>query len=176
MGSLMKTKLVLGSAGHQHPDAVTVDIDPSHRPDVVHDLNRVPYPFTDNQFTEIVCHHVVEHLDNLAPAMAELHRICAPTGTIYIEVPHYASWAANAPEHKLRFGYFGFDSHVQGGEVEWSTGPKFRLLNRELTFHRAHRQFFLHRLFNRFPRAYERFWAYLAPAEHVKVRLQPIKP
>ena len=33
-----KGKLVLGAAGKKEPDAVTLDIDPRHAPDVVHDL------------------------------------------------------------------------------------------------------------------------------------------
>ena len=170
-----KRTLILGSAGHQAPEAVTLDIDPAHHPDVVHDLNVFPYPFQDNQFAEIVCHHVLEHLNDLPPAMRELHRICAPDGVIRIEVPHYSSWLANSPEHKLRFGYFAFDGYVADGIVTWITGHKFRLLKRELTFHRRFRAFQLHRWFNRSPLSYERFWTYRFPAEHVKVWLQPIK-
>ncbi len=169
-----KSKLVLGHAGKQDDDAVTLDIDPEHNPDVIHDLNQCPYPFKDNQFQEIICHHVLEHLENLPPVMSELHRICRKDGTIYIEVPHHSSWCANTPHHKLRFNFFGFDDYIED-EYTWLKGKKFRLLKKEITFHRAHRRFFLHKIFNKYPMAYERFWTYMFPAEHFKIWLSPMK-
>ncbi len=175
MVNITKTKLVLGHAGKSHTDAITVDIDPEHHPDVVHNLNETPWPFKTNQFREIIAHHVLEHLNDLMPVMDELYRICHPDGTIYVEVPHHSSWCAHSPEHKLYFNYFAFDGYIQGGSTQWLNKKKFKLLNREITFHRFFRQFFLHKLFNRFPMNYERFQTYKFPAEHLKVTLQPIK-
>ena len=169
-------KLVLGSAGQKHPDALTLDVDPAHQPDFLHDLNKVPWPFADNQFHEIICHHVLEHLNDLPPAMDELHRICDSSGSIYIEIPHHSSWMAHTPEHKLCFNFFSFDGYLENGVTEWmTTRKKFRALQKEITFHKSFRKYFLHRWFNRFPLAYERFWTYLVPAEHLKLVLKPIK-
>ena len=170
-----KERLILGSAGKSFDDAVTLDIDPVHKPDVVHDLNIVPLPFNDNSFKKIVCHHVVEHLEGLSKLMAELHRICRPEGIIYIEVPHHSSWCANVPEHRLRFNYFAFDGYIEGGKTKWITSTKFRLVKIQITFHKSFRRFFLHKLFNKFAFSYERFWTYMFPAEHFKIWLQPIK-
>jgi len=172
---MIKSILVLGSAGGNHPDAVTVDIDPIHAPDVVHDLNLIPWPFQTNQFKEIICHHVLEHLNDVGPAMRELHRVCALEGTVYIEVPHHSSWMANTPEHKLRFNSFAFDGYIANGLTKWITGEKFQLLKREITFHRRFRRFLLHKCFNRNLMSYERFWTYLFPAEHIKIWLKPLK-
>lgn len=171
---MIKEKLVLGAAGKKDPHAITLDIDPEHHPDIVHDLHVVPLPFSDNQFKEIVCHHVLEHLNDLSDLMKELHRICKPDGVIYIEVPHHSSWCANTPDHKLHFNYFGFDGYL-ASEKTWRTGRKFRLVKREITFHRNFRSIQLHRIFNRWPVAYERFWTYMFPAEHFKIWLQPAK-
>ena len=168
-------KLVLGHAGKKTTDAITVDIEPLHHPDIVHDLNVVPYPFADNQFQEIVCHHVLEHLNDLFPVMKELHRICAPSGMIYIEVPHHSSWFAKTPEHKLLFNYFSFDGFLLNGVTTWMKVSKFKLVKREITFHKAFRQFLLHKIFNKYPLTYERFWTHLAPAEHLKFWFEPIK-
>lgn len=174
VGKMKKQKLVLGNAGKEDKTAITLDIDPEHNPDVIHDLNVLPYPFKDNQFLEIICHHVLEHLNDLPPVMAELHRICQAQGTIYIEVPHHSSWCANTPHHKLRFNYFGFDDYLQD-EYTWLKGKKFQLIKKELTFHRSHRRFFLNTIFNAWPMAYERFWTYIFPAEHFKIWIRPIK-
>ena len=170
----MKTKLILGSADKKSNDAITLDINPLHKPDVVHDLNNIPLPFQNKQFKEIICHHILEHLLNINPIMNELHRICDPSGHIYIEVPHHSSWCANTPEHKLRFNYFAFDGYIENGLTKWITGKKYKMLKREITFHRSFRRVWLHKLFNAFPMTYERFWTYLFPAEHLKIWLQPI--
>ncbi len=172
---MKKEKLILGSAGKNHPDAVTVDIDPAHEPDIIHDLNTASLPFDDNSFNEIICHHVLEHLQDLSSLMGELHRVCSPGGVVYIEVPHHTSWCANVPEHKLRFNYFAFDGYIEGGKTKWITAKKFKLLKREITFHKSFRRLFLHKLFNSFAFSYERFWTYIFPAEHLKVWLEPIK-
>jgi SAM-dependent methyltransferase len=169
-----KTILIIGHAGKPHPGAVTLDIDPQHHPDVVHDLNVVPLPFKDNEFQKIIAHHVLEHLGDLGPVMGELHRVCRADGEIDIEVPHHSSWCANTPWHKLRFNSFAFDSFV-AGVYTWNTGRKFKLIKKEVTFHRAFRRFFLHKIFNAKPMVYERFWTYIFPAEHLKVTLQPLK-
>ncbi len=171
-----RDRLVLGAAGRSHPDAVTVDIDAGHKPDIVHDLNVFPWPFRDDQFSEIVCHHVLEHLISLPPALRELHRICRSDGRILIEVPHFSSWMANDPEHKMRFSYFSLDAYCRGQQKNWLVVDfGFELLERRLTFHRAYRRYFFHRLWNRCPLAYERFWTYLMPAEHLRFVLKPVK-
>ena len=167
-------KLVLGSAGKKAEGYITVDIDPEHKPDVVHDLRVLPWPFKDNQFKEIIAHHVLEHMEDLMDVMKELHRICHPEGVVYIEVPHHSSWCANTPTHKLRFNAFAFDGWCVGTKT-WKTGKKFIMIKKEITFHRAYRRYFLHKIFNRFPMAYERFWAYIIQAEHLKVWLRPQK-
>ena len=167
-----KEKLVIGSAGKPAIDAITLDIDPEHKPDIVHDVHDCPWPFADNQFKEITCHHVLEHLTDLHAVMGELHRVCKPDGLIHIEVPHHSSWCSNIPEHKLRFNYFAFDGYIEG-ITTWRTGKKFKLIKREITFHRAIRRYGLQKLFNVAPMEYERFWTYILPAEHFKIVLQP---
>jgi len=177
MENLMeKKKLVLGSAGKKEPGAVTLDIDPGHAPDVVHDLNKTPWPFEDDRFESITCHHSLEHLDGIDAPLKEMHRICRKGGEIYIEVPHHTSWCANSPEHKLRFSYFALDGYLESGITKWKTGgKKFTLIKRKITFNRAFRRYFFHTFFNKFPLYYERFWAYIIPAENLVFRLRPVK-
>ncbi len=170
-----KKTLVIGSAGKRNPAVITLDIDPLHQPDVVHDLNIMPYPFEDSQFDSIICHHVLEHLSDIGPVLRELHRICSRTGEVYIEVPHHTSWHANTPHHTLRFNYFSLDPYLDGTRTWVTTEKRFVCREKKLTFHRAYRRYFLHRIFNRTPLAYERFWAYIFPAENLILRLQPKK-
>lgn len=168
-----KDILVIGHAGKPAPEALTVDIDPELHPDVIHDLNIVPWPFGDGSFREIVAHHVLEHLNDFVATMREFHRVCKADGQVYIEVPHHTAWFAKDPAHKMSFGYFSFDGFI-AGNATWVTGKKFRCIRREVTFHRLYRTLFLHKMFNKFPLMYERFFCYLFPAEHVKIWLVPV--
>ena len=172
-----KKILALGATGKDDPNVLTVDSNAKLSPDVVHDLNQVPWPFKDNQFDSIICHHVLEHLNNFSAAMRELYRICGKAGEIYIELPHHSSYHASSPDHKMRFHYFSFDRYLDTGKKNpWITAEeRFKLVERKITFHKSFRRIFLHKLFNRCPLSYERFWAYIFPAEHLVLRLQPIK-
>ena len=172
--NMKQERLIIGNAGKRADDAVTLDIDPALKPDVIHDLNITPLPFKDNQFKEITCHHVLEHLNDISPVLDELHRICRPNGMICIEVPHHSSWYSNTPVHKLRFNYFAMDGYIKGQET-WLTGKKFKLLKKEITFHRAFRRLLLSKIFNACPMAYERFWTYIFPAENLVIWLRPSK-
>jgi SAM-dependent methyltransferase len=171
---MRKDVLILGHAGRAAPEAVTIDIDPEHHPDVLHDLNVTPWPFADDSFKEVIAHHVLEHLSDFPAVMRELHRVCRKDGQVYIEVPHHTAWFAKGPEHKVYFGYFSFDGYISGHST-WISGRKFECLKRELTFHKLYRAFFLHKLFQRIPLVYERSFCHLFPAEHIKVWLRPIK-
>ena len=166
--------LVVGEGSGTRPDAVTVDKNPGLQPNVIHDLNELPWPFEDDQFKNIVCQHVLEHLQNFDGVMSELNRICRPDGVIWIQVPHFSSRLAHSPGHFFSFNISSFDAYL-GGPHWVGTAKRFKLLKRKITFHKAFRRYQLHRLFNRFPIAYERFWTYLFPAEHLEFELQPIK-
>lgn len=84
----------------------TLDIDPGVNPDVVHDLNDLPYPFADNQFDEIHCYEVLEHCGRQGDwrfffaQFGELWRILKPDGLLVATVPMCTSpWAWGDPGH-----------------------------------------------------------------------------
>ncbi len=57
-------KLNLGCGLNHREGYVNLDAVKLPGVDVVHDLNKMPYPFKTNQFDEIICQHLLEHLDN----------------------------------------------------------------------------------------------------------------
>ena len=72
--------------------------------DVIHDLDKYPYPFKDDYFDYVLCDNVLEHLDNLIKTMEELHRITKKNGTIEIIVPYFSSIGAfQDPTHRHFF-------------------------------------------------------------------------
>ena len=88
-------------------DLTTLDVDPDCKPDVVHDLNVLPYPFPDNSFDEVHAYQVMEHLGSQGDVkfffdqFNELYRILKPGGLFVASVPMWDSpWAWSDPGHR----------------------------------------------------------------------------
>ena len=88
----------------------TLDINPDHNPDVLHDLCKLPYPFADNTFDEIHAYEVLEHTGQQGDyrfffaQFNEFHRILAPDGILFATVPDPRSpWAWGDPSHTRVF-------------------------------------------------------------------------
>jgi SAM-dependent methyltransferase len=87
-------------------ELTTLDIDAGVNPDVVHDLNQLPYPFEDNQFDEIHAYEVLEHCGQQGDwrfffaQFSEFWRILKPDGLFVATVPMWDSpWAWGDPGH-----------------------------------------------------------------------------
>jgi len=87
-------------------DLVTLDIEPAHNPDVVHDLNVLPYPFKDEEFDEIHAYEVLEHCGRQGDykfffaQFEEFWRITKPGGYFCGSVPMWdGEWAWADPGH-----------------------------------------------------------------------------
>lgn len=107
--------LDLGCGLRKRSGAIGIDVNPRSHADVIHDLNRFPYPFSDNYFDEIICDNVIEHLDNVLKVMEELHRIAKPSAVVTVIVPFFPHRQANTdPTHKHFFGVHSFDYFIDG--------------------------------------------------------------
>ena len=84
-----KKALHIGSGKTRLPGSTTIDILNLPGVDVVHDLDIMPWPFTDNEFDLIFAHSVFEHLEDQIAIMEEMWRILKPHGRIIITVPHF---------------------------------------------------------------------------------------
>lgn len=105
-GNCRKKKIKHADITREWEDLVTLDIDPSTNPDVVHDLNVLPIPFADNEFDEVHAYEVLEHVGRQGDYKAyfalfsELWRILKPDGLLIGSVPAHASpWAWGDPGH-----------------------------------------------------------------------------
>ncbi len=99
-------RLNLGCGSRKLEGFVNVDKYPGCAPDLVHDLEQLPWPFPDDSAEEVVLRHVLEHLGRETSVylglMGELWRVCAPGATLRITVPH--------PRHD---DYLGDPTHVR---------------------------------------------------------------
>jgi Uncharacterized protein conserved in bacteria len=107
--------LDLGCGLRKHPGAIGIDANPRSHADIIHDLNRFPYPFPDNHFDEIISDNTLEHLEDVLKVMEELHRIAKPSALVTLIVPFFSHQQANTdPTHKHFFGVHSFDYFIDG--------------------------------------------------------------
>lgn len=88
-------------------ELVTLDIDPDLSPSVVHDLDKLPYPFADDEFDEIHAYEVLEHCGRQGDGefffaqFREFYRILKHDGYLMISVPMWDNEIAwGVPDHK----------------------------------------------------------------------------
>lgn len=87
-------------------DLTTLDYNDDHKPDVVHDLLQLPYPFGNDTFDEIHAYEVLEHTGAQGDwkwffaQFSELWRILKPGGHLAATCPSFRSmWAWGDPSH-----------------------------------------------------------------------------
>lgn len=146
--------------------------------DVIHDLEKTPLPFPDNYFDEIICNHVLEHINNLFNLMEEFYRIIKPNGLLKIRVPYFASPSAFMhPDHKRFFTYKTFDYWLPNEKqrYEVSRNASFIYKERKLIFDKKFRVFGLEMIANSFPNFYEVILSRIFPAGEIYIELIPLK-
>ncbi|MBV9852562.1 MAG: class I SAM-dependent methyltransferase [Armatimonadetes bacterium] len=100
------------------PQSTTIDISPTGQPDILHDLNDIPYPLPEGRFDLVVCLHVLEHVQDLVGTTTELHRVLKPGGLLFVEVPYFSSvHFYTDPTHVHAFSTRSFDYYVEGTPV-----------------------------------------------------------
>jgi SAM-dependent methyltransferase len=138
-------------------ELVTLDINPAHKPDVIHDLHDVPLPFPDERFDEIHAYEVLEHVGGQGDyrfffaQFADLWRILRPNGHLCGSVPPATSpWVWGDPSHTRvisRESFTFLDQSEYSKQVGRTPLSDFRYLYKAdfaLVFERVteHRYFF----------------------------------
>lgn len=106
-------KLDLGCGGNKNPGFVGMDYRKMDGVDIVHDLEKFPYPLPNESVSMVVSSHVLEHINphgyTFVKLMNEVWRIMKPGGEFIIAVPY-----AGSP------GFWQDPSHCNGiSEVTW---------------------------------------------------------
>lgn len=102
---------------------------------IVHNLNTYPYPIQDDEYDEIICHHVLEHLNDIVSPLEELWRISKHGARIIIDVPSFPGIGAIVdPTHKSYYTFGTFDYFTENHLFSYYSKAKFRIVKRTISF------------------------------------------
>lgn len=85
---LENKKILDVGSGRNKIGSVSIDIDKSHKPDFVVDVQKDKLPFKENEFDVIILSDVLEHLDYPEKALNECKRILKKNGKMIITIPN----------------------------------------------------------------------------------------
>ncbi|MFH1593009.1 MAG: methyltransferase domain-containing protein [Candidatus Woesearchaeota archaeon] len=163
-------KLNLGCGKDYRNGWTNVDIDKSKKTDVLWDLNKIPYPFKENDFDFVLCNHTLEHLEKPISVMKEIWRVSKDKAIVEIYGPHFSSFTTYADlTHKRGLSYFIFGSH-------WNRDLDnlFKVKEKKLNFTRINFKklnLFFNPIINLSPLLYERFFCWILPCSEIKIVL-----
>ncbi len=150
--------------------------------DVVHDIEKFPWPFKDNTFDVVYTSHVLEHVSDLNKTLKEIHRISKNNAEFIIRVPHFSSGVTyRDPTHKRVFSYFTMEYFATNSKEFYERPDEFKLFRieeRKLNYTRLAFTF-LNPIFNPIlninPAIYERFFCWIFPCSEILLKLKVIK-
>lgn len=154
--------------------------------DIVHDIQKLPLPFKDEEFDEILCQDVLEHIEYI-PVLKDIHRILKQTGKLTIRVPHFTSKNNYIdPTHTKRFSIYTFEMFCENSplskpkERDYYFDFKFnKILSSKIRFDKSSRWLIYNRLiepiinFNKTTKfLFESTgWCYSFPAQNIEIIL-----
>lgn len=151
--------LDVGCGINKFPGAVGLDRNPASRPDVLADLDSIPYPFRGDSFDEVRAVHVIEHVADVIRMIEEMHRLTRPGGRLHIVTPHYTDFSSFCdPTHRWHLNsyslrYFGQDNAGYG----YYSPVRLREISVRLKLLSLWRYLGFEWLVNHWPR-FRRFW------------------
>lgn len=101
---MKKERLNLGCGLDYRKGWLNVDSRADIKVDLKYNLNKLPYPFKKNQFSEVYAEDLIEHLDDPIGFLKELARVVKPGGIVTIITTHAQNYAyLTNIQHKARF-------------------------------------------------------------------------
>jgi ubiquinone/menaquinone biosynthesis C-methylase UbiE len=167
--------LDIGCGNSKAPGALGVDMHADTQADIVHDLNKYPWPFPDNEFDLVICNDILEHLEDVIKAIEEIHRVSRKGATVQIRVPHFSSPQAYADiTHKHFFTSESFDCFCEENHLQkYYSKARFKKISMKFNFTRFYS--FISVMANRFPHHYERYFSYIFPSGNIEFKFVVIK-
>lgn len=106
------------------PGVRYVGVDMNDRADVVHDLERSPLPFAEQEFETVICADVLEHLEHLHAAFDELCRVAKSRVVISLPNPLRNLLLAIAAGSRGALKYYGLPIEAPRDRHRWFFGAE----------------------------------------------------
>lgn len=107
--------LHIGPGANKLMGAYGVDILQMPSVDLVHDLDRFPWPLESESYDLVFAQSVFEHLRDQVAAVKEIHRVLKPGGRFLVMVPYFRHLDAfNDPTHEHFYTSRSFDYFLAG--------------------------------------------------------------
>lgn len=184
-------KLDVGCGSRKRKGFTGMDIVSIEGVDIVHDMNISPWPILSNNVEEIIFDDVLEHSKDFLTILREVYRVSAHGCIVKISVPHFSSDNMYTdPTHTTFFSTRSFNyfdksqNHKHGfylSDVNFKVCKSNIYFIEYFTHEGDHKKFNPYKylgiefLVNKFPRIYERFFAWIFPAAELYFELQVIK-
>lgn len=177
---MKKQILHLGCGIDKKLGAIGVDILTDSKADVIHDLNKFPYPFKSSMFDEIIAENIIEHLENIPKVMAEIHRISKNGAQLLITTSHFTSVDSfTDPTHKHFFTSRSFDYFIPKTDLYKYGYSKFPYKKIDVFVGPHNSPSFLLKpvlaLINKYLVFYEKRFAFLFPVGTITFKLEAVK-
>lgn len=175
MRRVMGEVLDLGCGKAKAAGAVGVDVRSGPGVDIVHDLNRLPWPLQDDRFETVVCSHVLEHLAELPAVMREIHRVSKAGARVKIRTPHFSSLNSwEDPTHLHHFARRSF-SFFDTEDPHSCSSVRLRTVSVRLSFGGGLWDYAGKCLYRCFPDLWEKHFAFVFRARNLEVELEVVK-
>ena len=140
--------------------------------DIVHDLNKAPWPLDEKQFDFIRCQHVIEHISNLKTLAQEMWRVGRTGSHTEFITPHYSSYASwGDPTHLYHFALGSIPQLF-----EMMVGPgKYRVVKNEIKFSGSGLDFFGWLIYKLSAKKYEKHFAWIFPCNEIHTTIEIVK-
>lgn len=172
--------LHLGCGPNKKPNSLGLDSNKNVKPDVIHNLDKYPYPFRDNQFDTIIAENIVEHIENIPKFMEEIHRICSHKAKVLITTGHFSGIDTfTDPTHKHFFTSRTFDYFIPQTdlyELQYSKA-QFKK-NKVILGPQNSKNFLLNtllKIINNYQVIYEKRFAFIFPVGVISYELEVAK-
>lgn len=108
----------LGCGPNKKSGTIGIDINRNTNADVIHDLNKFPYPFKKEQFDLVLAENILEHLKDIPKVMEEIHKISKNGARLLITTGHFSGIDSfTDPTHKHFFTSRTFDYFIPGTDL-----------------------------------------------------------
>ena len=105
--------------------------------DIVHDLNKYPWPFKKETFDEIYMLNVIEHLPDTIKVMEEVYRILKKGGKVHIVTVYWNHrHSVTDPQHVSFFNELTWDFFT-GKRKDYYTKARFKMEKFKFTYDKA---------------------------------------